>query len=47
MNLGELKVIPCSITSTPGKNDYQPRVLEENEPAYERVMQKLAGTYQQ
>ena len=47
MNLGSLNVIPCSITSTKGANDYQPRLLDESEPAYERVLQKLAGTYQQ
>ena len=46
VNLGDLKAIPCSITSTPGLNDYQPKILAENDPAYERVLQKLAGTYQ-
>ena len=46
VNLGSLNVIPVSITSTPGRNDYQPKILEENDPAYERVLQKLAGTYQ-
>ena len=46
VNLGSLTVIPVSITSTPGRNDYQPKILEENDPAYERVLQKLAGTYQ-
>ena len=43
MNLGELKVIPCSITSTPGLNDYQPKPLEEGSEAYNRVMEKLFG----
>ena len=43
MNLGELKVIPCSITSTKGQNDYQPMPLEEGSDAYNRVMEKLFG----
>ena len=46
VNLGSLTVIPCSITSTEGRNDFQPKILEESAPAYERVLQKLAGTYQ-
>ena len=46
VNLGTLNVIPVSITSIPGRNDYQPMPLEESDPAYERVLQKLAGTYQ-
>ena len=46
VNLGSLNVIPVSITSTPGRNNYQPKILEESDPAYERVLQKLAGTYQ-
>ena len=43
MNLGELKVIPVSITSTKGQNNYQPMPLEEGSDAYNRVMQKLFG----
>ena len=44
VNLGDLKVIPCSITSTAGLNDYQPMPLEEGSEAYNRVMEKLFGT---
>ena len=43
MNLGELKVIPVSITSTKGQNNYQPMPLEEGSEAYNRVMEKLFG----
>ena len=43
VNLGTLNVIPVSITSTPGRNDYQPMPLEEGTDAYNRVMEKLFG----
>ena len=43
VNLGTLNVIPVSITSTPGRNDYQPMPLEEGTEAYNRVMEKLFG----
>ena len=43
VNLGSLNVIPVSITSTEGKNDYQPKILEEGSEAYNRVMEKLFG----
>ena len=43
VNLGSLNVIPVSITSTEGKNDYQPMPLEEGTEAYNRVMEKLFG----
>ena len=43
VNLGSLNVIPVSITSTEGKNDYQPMPLEEGSEAYNRVMEKLFG----
>ena len=43
VNMGSLNVIPVSITSTEGKNDYQPKPLEEGSEAYTRVMEKLFG----
>ena len=43
VNLGSLNVIPCSVTSTEGRNDYQPKILEEGSEAYNRVMEKLFG----
>ena len=43
MNLGTLTVIPCSVSSTKGQNDYQPMPLEEGSDAYNRVMEKLFG----
>jgi poly-gamma-glutamate synthesis protein (capsule biosynthesis protein) len=43
-NTGELvstssKVIPCSMTTKPGLNDFQPKLLEGTEA--ERVLEKL------
>jgi hypothetical protein len=34
-------IIPCSITSTPGTNDYRPMVLTDEEG--QRVLDKIAG----
>ena len=43
--IAELKNVPCSITSEPGRNNYQPVVLEEGSEAYERVLSKLDGSF--
>ena len=45
ISLGELTVIPCSISSVSSYNNYQPTPYEIGSEAYDRVMQKLAGTY--
>ena len=45
VHLGQTKIIPCCLSSTTKKNTYQPTPYEEGTAAYERVLQKLAGTY--
>jgi len=47
VSLGELTIIPCAVSGTPGSgNDYQPCPLEEGTTAYARVLRKLSGTYE-
>ena len=41
---GELTIIPCSISSVSGKNNFQPTPLKEGK-IYDRVLSKLDGTY--
>lgn len=45
VHLGELTMIPCSLSSVSTTNDFQPTPLEEGTDAYERVLSKLEGTY--
>lgn len=45
VHLGETKIVPCCLSSTTKKNTYQPTPYEEGSAAYERVLQKLAGSY--
>ena len=40
-----MEKIPCSLTSTPGMNDFRPEPYEEGTEEYERAMSKLDGTY--
>ena len=42
---GETVVIPCSVSSVHERNNYQPTPLAEGTTAYERVLQKLDGTF--
>ncbi len=44
VTLGELKIIPCCLSSGP-RNNYQPIPLKEDDPAYARILSKLDGTY--
>ncbi len=44
--LGERKIIPCCISSIPERNNYQPTPYAPESEGYERVLEKLAGTYQ-
>ena len=37
--------IPCSLTSKPGINNYQPIPYEEGTEEYERTMSKMEGTF--
>ena len=44
-SLGELTIIPISVSSIKGQNNYQPTPLEEGSDAYNRVLTKLDGTF--
>lgn len=46
ISLGELTVIPCSVSSVTNRNDFQPTPYEVGGDAYNRVLSKLAGTYE-
>jgi len=47
VTLGELTLVPCAVSGTPGSgNDYQPCPLEPGTTAYDRAMRKLSGTYE-
>lgn len=45
VHLGELTMIPCSLSSVSTTNDFQPTPLEPGTDAYERVLSKLEGTF--
>lgn len=45
VSLGELTIVPCSISSIPVQNNYQPTPYPEGSPDYQRVLQKLTGTW--
>ena len=46
VSLGELTLIPCSISSVADYNNYQPTPCEEGTEMYNRIMAKLDGTYE-
>lgn len=45
VRLGELTVVPACISSVSGRNNYQPTPYEAGTEAFDRVLQKLAGTW--
>ena len=45
IRLGELTIIPCSLTSKTDYNDFQPIPLEESDTRYARVLSKLDDTF--
>ena len=45
VTLGELTIIPASISSLPVQNDFQPTPYEEGSAEYDRVISKLDGTF--
>ena len=45
VSLGECKAIPCSISPVDRTNRFQPTPAEEGSERYNRVMEKLSGTY--
>ena len=44
-SLGQLTIIPISVSSIKGQNNYQPTPLEVGSDAYNRVLTKLDGTF--
>ena len=46
VELGELTIIPASISSVPIKNNYQPTPYPEDSEEYQRVLEKLSGGYE-
>ena len=45
VTLGELTIVPCSISSVANRNNFQPTPYEKGTAAYEKAMSKLNGTY--
>ena len=45
ISLGQLTVVPCSISSVNNINNFQPTPYEEGSDAYKKTMSKLDGTY--
>ena len=45
VTLGELTVVPASVSSIPERNNYQPTPCEPGTDMYDRVLQKLDGSW--
>lgn len=45
VRLGEMRIIPVSISSMSYQNNFQPTPLAEEDPAYARILSKLDGTF--
>lgn len=45
VSLGELTIIPCSLSSMPVQNNFQPTPYEVDSAEYARVLTKLDGTF--
>ena len=45
VTLGELTIIPCSISSVDDYNNYQPTPCQEGSEMYDRILTKLDGTF--
>ena len=45
IHLGELTIIPCSVSSIKERNNFQPTPYEEGSEEYNRVLAKLNGTF--
>lgn len=45
IRLGKLTIIPCSVSSEPYRNNFQPTPYEEGSKEYNRVISKLDGTF--
>ncbi len=45
VSLGQVESIPCNISSISGRNNFQPTPYASGTGEYNRVLEKLAGTY--
>lgn len=45
VTLGQCTIIPCSVSSAPRPNNYQPKPYEAGTQEYNRVLSKLDGSY--
>lgn len=45
VHMGEMTIIPCSVSGEKGYNDYQPVPYEVDSEEYKRVLTKLDGTF--
>ena len=45
VTLGELTIVPCNVSSVLDRNNFQPTPYESGSDGYERVMQKLDGSW--
>ena len=45
VHLGELTIIPCSISTNPHQNDFRPTPYAADSKEYARIMSKLDGSY--
>lgn len=45
VSLGELTIVPCSISSTNTQNNFQPTPLDKSDDRYNRVLSKLDGSF--
>ena len=45
VRLGELTIVPISLSSVSGRNNYQPTPLQPDTEAYARVLSKLDGSF--
>lgn len=45
VSLGEMKIVPCCVSSVSDRNNFQPTPLAEGTEAYDRVLSKLDGTF--
>ena len=43
--LGNLEIIPCRVSTSDTWNDYRPTPYEKDHPGYNRVFQKLEGSF--
>jgi poly-gamma-glutamate synthesis protein (capsule biosynthesis protein) len=46
VTLGERNIVPCSMSSVEKYNNYQPTPYAKDSEEYNRVLEKLAGTFQ-